>query len=156
MPLATGQVLKDRYRVVKLLAQGGFGAVYRAWDLNLKNVVALKENLSTSPESVKQFTLEARLLANLRQENLPYIIDYFSLPDQGQYLVMEFVEGQDLQSMLQESGKPLHPGMRCPDLSAFPNSTGNPPRYQTSEYQDHSQRGGDAGRLWHSQGLRPI
>ena len=107
MPLAKGQVLNDRFRIVTLLAQGGFGAVYRAWDLNLKNAVALKENLTITPESLKQFTVEARLLANLRQENLPYVIDYFSLPGQGQYLVMEFVEGQDLQSMLDETGRPL-------------------------------------------------
>lgn len=107
MPLSTAQVLNDRYRIVALLAQGGFGAVYRAWDLNLKNPVALKENLSISAESIKQFTLEARLLANLRHENLPYVIDYFSLPDQGQYLVMEFIEGDDLQAMLSEAGGAL-------------------------------------------------
>jgi eukaryotic-like serine/threonine-protein kinase len=104
MPLVPGQILKNRYRIAKLLAQGGFGAVYRAWDLNLNNAVALKENLTTSPESLKQFTTEARLLANLRQENLPYVIDHFSVPGQGQYLVMEFVEGKDLQSMLDEGG----------------------------------------------------
>lgn len=110
MPLTPGQVLKDRYRIAKLLAQGGFGAVYRAWDLNLNTAVALKENLTTSAESLKQFTLEARLLASLRQENLPYVIDYFSLSEdessveKGQYLVMEFVEGKDLQSMLEASG----------------------------------------------------
>jgi serine/threonine-protein kinase len=107
MPLSTGQVLNERYRIVALLAQGGFGAVYRAWDLNLKNPVALKENLSISAESIKQFTLEARLLANLRHENLPYVIDYFSLPDQGQYLVMEFIEGDDLQAMVDEAGGAL-------------------------------------------------
>lgn len=108
MPLNQGQVLNNRYRVVALLGQGGFGAVYRAWDLNLKGPVALKENFNTSPEAVRQFEREARFLANMRHENLPYVIDHFTLPDQGQYMVMEFIEGQDLQSMLESkpSGLP--------------------------------------------------
>ena len=49
MPLAKGQVLNDRFRIVTLLAQGGFGAVFRAWDLNLKNAVSLKEKLTITP-----------------------------------------------------------------------------------------------------------
>ncbi|MFC1878898.1 serine/threonine-protein kinase [Chloroflexota bacterium] len=107
MPLSTGQILHNRYRIVKLLGQGGFGAVYRAWDMNLNMPVALKENLNTSAGSVRQFTTEARLLASLRHPNLPYVIDHFFLADQGQYLVMEFIEGQDLQDMLNESATGL-------------------------------------------------
>jgi eukaryotic-like serine/threonine-protein kinase len=110
MPLSTGKILNNRYRIVKLLGQGGFGAVYRAWDLNLNAPCALKESLNTTPEAVRQFTLEARLLANLRHVNLPAVIDHFSVEGQGQYLVMDFVEGQDLQQMLQRSGGPLPEG----------------------------------------------
>jgi len=107
MPLSTGQVLNKRYRIVNLLGQGGFGAVYRAWDMNLDTPVALKENLNTSPASIRQFKTEALLLANLRHPNLPYVIDHFSVDDQGQYLVMEFVEGKDLQETLNEKRKAL-------------------------------------------------
>lgn len=107
MTLTIGTVINNRYRIAKLIAQGGFGAVYRAWDLNLQSPVALKENLITSPEAVRQFALEARMVANLRQENLPYVIDHFSIEGQGQYLVMEFVEGQDLQDKLDQAGGPL-------------------------------------------------
>jgi serine/threonine protein kinase len=39
MPLTSGQTLNNRYRIVKLLGQGGFGAVYRAWDTNLDDAV---------------------------------------------------------------------------------------------------------------------
>ena len=97
MTLATGSVLIDRYRVVRLLGQGGFGAVYRVWDLHLNGPFALKENLDTSPEAIRQFTREAQILASLRHPNLPRVTDHFSLPDQGQYLVMEYVEGEDLE-----------------------------------------------------------
>ncbi len=71
MTLATGTVLIDRYRVVHLLGQGGFGAVYRVWDLHLNGPFALKENLDTSPEAVRQFAREAQILANLHHPNLP-------------------------------------------------------------------------------------
>lgn len=62
MSLSPGQVLHKRYRIVQSIGQGGFGAVYRAWDLSLKQPCALKENLDTNPEAQRQFEREALLL----------------------------------------------------------------------------------------------
>jgi len=107
MPLTTGDILQNRYRIVKLIGQGGFGAVYRAWDLNLNGPCALKENLDTIPEAQKQFQLEANLLSRLRHVNLPRVTDHFFLPGQGQYLVMDFVAGENLESLLQKRGRPF-------------------------------------------------
>ncbi len=107
MALATGIVLNNRYRIVKLIAQGGFGAVYLAWDLSLSRACAVKENLDTSPQAQQQFEREAKILANLNHPNLARVIDYFFIPGQGQYLVMDYVEGEDLQEMLDRSGGPL-------------------------------------------------
>jgi serine/threonine protein kinase, bacterial len=101
MPISTGKILNNRYRIVKLLGQGGFGAVYQAWDLNLHKHWALKENLDTSPEAERQFTREAIILANLSHPSLPRVTDHFSIPGQGHYLVMDFIEGEDLESVLQ-------------------------------------------------------
>jgi hypothetical protein len=55
MPLAVGQVLKDRYRIIRLLGQGGFGAVYRAWDTTFETPCAIKENFETSEPARRQF-----------------------------------------------------------------------------------------------------
>jgi len=107
MPLAKGQVLNERYRIVSLLGEGGFGAVYRAWDTRLNGPCALKENFSTTPEAERQFAQEATILFNLRHPGLPMVFDYFSVSGQGQYLVMVFVEGQDLQAVLDASSDPL-------------------------------------------------
>ncbi len=104
MPLATGHLLKDRYRIVKLLGQGGMGAVYRAWDTSLNIPVALKENLDATTESQKQFTREAQMLARLSHPNLPRVVDYFFLAGQGQYLVMDYVEGEDLETKVMQMG----------------------------------------------------
>ncbi|MBN1149006.1 MAG: serine/threonine protein kinase, partial [Anaerolineales bacterium] len=100
MPLAQGQTLHNRYRIVGLLGQGGFGAVYRAWDITFEIPCAIKENTETSEAAQRQFLREAKLLHVLRHPNLPLVKDYFFLPSQGQYLVMDYVEGQDLGEML--------------------------------------------------------
>src|SRR5512136_785736 len=104
MPLSTGQILNNRYRIVKPLGQGGFGAVYRAWDMNLDRPCAVKENLDASSEAQTQFVREAKILANLINPNLARVIDYFFIPGQGQYFIMDFVEGADLQAMLDQGG----------------------------------------------------
>jgi serine/threonine protein kinase len=64
----------------------------------------VKENLDTSLEAQRQFTREATVLANLSHPNLPRVTDHFIIPNQGQYLVMDFVEGEDLQTMLEKDG----------------------------------------------------
>jgi uncharacterized membrane protein HdeD (DUF308 family) len=107
MPHSQGQVLKERYRIVKLLGQGGFGAVYKAWDLIVACSCALKENTEATPEAQRQFTREAQMLHTLRHPNLPQVKDYFYIQGQGQYLVMDFVEGEDLQQKMDQAGGPL-------------------------------------------------
>ena len=104
MPLSTGQIIYNRYRIVKLIAHGGFGAVYRAWDLSLKGPCAVKENYDTTPEAQSQFEREASLLFNLRHPNLPHVYDHFVIPSQGQYLVMDLIEGEDLEQILKKYG----------------------------------------------------
>jgi len=107
MPLQTGQILNNRYRIVKLLGQGGFGAVYRAWDTNFQMACALKENTETSAAAQRQFMREAKMLHTLRHESLPLVKDYFQMPGEGQYLVMDFVDGDDLQTILDRRAAPL-------------------------------------------------
>jgi formylglycine-generating enzyme required for sulfatase activity/predicted Ser/Thr protein kinase len=103
MTINPGQVLNGRYRVVKMLGQGGFGAVFRAWDMNLERPCALKLNLDTSPGAQSQFLREAQMLSNLHHPNLPRVIDHFIIPGQGQYLVMDFIQGSDLEKLLENA-----------------------------------------------------
>lgn len=95
-------VLQNRYEMGEALGQGGFGSVYKAIDANLNRVCAIKENLATSEESQRQFMREATVLANLSHPNLPRVTDHFIVPGQGQYLVMDFVEGDDLEKILRK------------------------------------------------------
>ena len=104
MTLERGTLLHKRYRIVEILGQGGMGSVYRAVDENLGVDVALKENLFTTDEYARQFRLEAVILANLRHPNLPRVSDHFVVGDQGQYLVMDFIDGEDLRQRMERLG----------------------------------------------------
>jgi serine/threonine protein kinase len=104
MTLERGSLLNNRYRIIEILGQGGMAAVYRAIDENLSVEVAVKENLFTTEEYARQFRLEATILAGLRQPNLPRVSDHFVIEPQGQYLVMDFIEGEDLRQRLDRLG----------------------------------------------------
>ncbi len=104
MTLQAGSLLNNRYRIVEVLGQGGMAAVYKAIDENLGVEVAVKENLFTTGEYARQFRLEATILASLRQQNLPRVSDHFVIEPQGQYLVMDFIEGEDLRQRLDRLG----------------------------------------------------
>ncbi len=104
MPLEVNTVLRNRYRIEETLDEGGMGAVYRAYDINLGVAVAVKENLFSTDEYARQFRREATILASLRHGNLPRVTDHFVLESQGQYLVMDFVEGEDLRERLERTG----------------------------------------------------
>ena len=104
MTLERDSFLKDRYRILEILGQGGMGAVYHARDESLNVEVAVKENLFTSEEYSRQFQREANILATMRHPNLPRVIDHFEIPDQGQYMVMDFIEGEDLRQRMDRVG----------------------------------------------------
>ena len=104
MNITPGTLLKDRYRIKAVLGQGGMGSVYRAVDENLDVPVAVKENLFLTEEYSRQFQKEANILASLQHHSLPRVRDYFTLPGVGQYLVMDFIEGEDLRQRIERLG----------------------------------------------------
>jgi serine/threonine protein kinase len=99
--LSPETILQQRYRIVRQLGQGGMGAVYEAVDQRLDTVVALKETLFADERLRKQFEREARLLARLHHPALPRVSDHFTEAD-GQFLVMQYIGGEDLAEMLQQ------------------------------------------------------
>lgn len=104
MMIERDSLLIKRYRILEILGQGGMGSIYRAEDENLGVQVAVKENLFTSDEYARQFRREAVILANLRHPNLPRVTDHFVIDGQGQYLVMDYIEGQDLRERIDTQG----------------------------------------------------
>ena len=99
-------ILQGRYRIVRQLGQGGMGAVYEAVDERLDTVVALKETLFTEEKLRKQFEREARLLARLHHPALTRVSDHFN-EGEGQFLVMQYIAGEDLAEMLIQRNGPF-------------------------------------------------
>jgi eukaryotic-like serine/threonine-protein kinase len=104
MALAPGSFLNNRYRIVSILGQGGMGSVYHAIDENLGTPVAVKENLFLTEEYSRQFQREGNILASLRHPCLPRVGDYFVLQGEGQYLIMDYIDGEDLRQRIERLG----------------------------------------------------
>ena len=118
MALSSGQLLQNNYRIVRLLGQGGMGAVYLAEHTRLHGrLLAIKENKpepfadqATRDQLRDQFYTEAKILAAMNHPNLPKVTDFF-IEGGVEYLVMDYVEGENLNDLLdrhiQQHGKPL-------------------------------------------------
>jgi eukaryotic-like serine/threonine-protein kinase len=101
--LASNTILQNRYRIVRLLGQGGMGTLYEAIDERLDTTIAPKECHFTDEQLRKKFEREARLLARLRHPAMTRVIDHFQ-DNAGQFLVMDFLAGEDLSEILITSG----------------------------------------------------
>ncbi|HEY7544158.1 MAG TPA: protein kinase, partial [Blastocatellia bacterium] len=106
--LAPNSVLQNRYLIVRQIGQGGMGAVYLARDQRLNNDVAIKETFANTDRLRKAFEREAQLLASLRHPALPVVSDHFIEGD-GQFLVMQFITGDDFETLIHRQGYPFSP-----------------------------------------------
>jgi len=110
VPLKAGEILRGRYKIRRIIGQGGMGSIYLAEDLRLEGrLCALKEveHDRTLPadlirEAREQFQREAVVLARLDHPNLPKVSDFFSIGGRD-YLVMDYVPGKDLRTMMMEA-----------------------------------------------------
>jgi serine/threonine-protein kinase len=105
--IAAGQILAGKYRVERVLGQGGMGVVVAAQHIHLEERVAIKLMLAEaafSPEAVARFVREARAAARLESAHVPKVSDVGTLEDGRPYMVMEYLDGADLSQVLAASG----------------------------------------------------
>jgi serine/threonine protein kinase len=108
--LQVGDVLRDTYRIVGLLASGGTGNVYLADHLRLPGRVAVKTlrgERVRDPQSLARFRAEAEITAALRHPHVVQTLDYDVAPGGVPYLVMELCEGPDLRSLVERGPTPI-------------------------------------------------
>ena len=106
--VGVGVVVDGKYRVDAIIGQGGMGAVFRAWDLRLERAVAIKvvrAELLSDPDARARFKRESQIVARLQHPAIVTVFDYGTLADGAAFLVMEFVPGEDLRSLLKRERK---------------------------------------------------
>jgi len=104
---APGAMIAARYRLVALLGRGGMGEVYRADDLTLDQPVALKflpEGVAADPARLAQFHHELRIARQVSHKNVCRLYDLGDA-DGRRFLTMEYVDGEDLASLLRRIGR---------------------------------------------------
>jgi eukaryotic-like serine/threonine-protein kinase len=106
MPIAIGDVIAGKYKVDRVLGRGGVGIVVQATHLVLNQRVAIKLLLSTTmPDAVARFLREAQAAVRLKSEHVARVLDVGELASGAPFMVMEFLEGKDLDDVLQIHGK---------------------------------------------------
>jgi serine/threonine-protein kinase len=106
--LRAGQILVGKYRIERVLGGGGMGVVALATHVQLDQRVALKflkpEHVAR-PELLQRFAQEARAAARIRGEHVARVTDVETLPDGAPFMVMEYLEGEDLSERMQRTGR---------------------------------------------------
>jgi serine/threonine-protein kinase len=105
-----GQVLDDRYKIVRKLGEGGMGEVYEARHVFIEKRVAIKllrHEIVSNHEAVTRFHQEARSASSIGHENIIAIEDFGRLPDGRAYLAMEFLEGEPLDALIEDDKPPM-------------------------------------------------
>jgi serine/threonine protein kinase len=103
-----GSVLGGAYRIDRFLSEGAMGVIYEATHTRLETRFAIKVlqlNLSKYPEAQTRFKREAMIGSRLRHENIVQVIDFNFTPDGAPYLVMELLEGENLEAVCKREGR---------------------------------------------------
>ncbi|MDC0682184.1 MULTISPECIES: serine/threonine-protein kinase [Sorangium] len=111
-----GEIIDGKYRIVRLLGQGGMGAVFEGENVRIRRRVAIKllhANISSQAESVARFEREAQAAARIGSDHICEVLDLGVLPDGTRYMVMEYLEGETLGAKIERMGR-LGPEITVP------------------------------------------
>jgi eukaryotic-like serine/threonine-protein kinase len=107
MDLPVGTILGDNYRITRLIGIGGMGAIYEAAHVGTSKRVAVKmmsKELSVHPEALARFRREVKVTTELAHPNIVDVFDFGASPSGEPYLVMEYLDGEDLEQRLERDG----------------------------------------------------
>jgi|GEM_PF-1735647 len=116
MPLAPGQTIDGKYRVLRLIGEGGMGTVYEGENSRIGRRVAIKvlhAQVAAMPEFVERFEREARAAARIGSPHVCDVLDLGDLPNGDRFIVMEYLDGQSFEDRLATRGK-LTPAQLAP------------------------------------------
>src|SRR5262245_49867038 len=114
MSLTVGDVVDGKYRVVRLIGEGGMGVVYEGENILIRRRVAIKllSPSATSPESIERFEREAQAAGTIGNDHILEVLDLGTLPNGARYMVMEYLEGETLSMRIERHGR-----LSCAELA---------------------------------------
>jgi serine/threonine-protein kinase len=108
MSLSTGDVIDGKYRIVRLIGEGGMGAVYEGENIRIHRTVAIKvlhAGVAENQDAVQRFEREAQAAGRIGSEHIVEVLDLGNLPDGDRFMVMEFMDGDSLSARIQKRGR---------------------------------------------------
>ncbi|HEY3500439.1 MAG TPA: serine/threonine-protein kinase [Polyangiaceae bacterium] len=108
MSLETGQIIEGKYRIVRLLGEGGMGAVYEGENVRINRRVAIKilhAGLTENKEVVQRFEREAQAAGRIGNDHILEVLDLGSMANGDHFIVMEFLDGEPLSGRIARSGR---------------------------------------------------
>src|SRR5687768_7384870 len=108
MHLQAGQILADKYRIVRMVGHGGMGAVYEGENTRIRRRVAIKTlhaQVSGKADVLQRFEREAQAAGRIGSEHIVEVLDMGDLPDGSRFMVMEYLEGMTLGDRIVKCGR---------------------------------------------------
>lgn len=108
MSLSTGDIIDGKYRIVRLLGEGGMGAVYEGDNTRIHRRVAIKvlhSGVAENADAVQRFEREAQAAGRIGSQHIVEVLDLGDLPDGDRYMVMEYMAGDSLSERIRKVGK---------------------------------------------------
>ena len=106
--LSTGEIIDGKYRTIRLIGEGGMGAVYEAENIRIHRKVAIKvlhAGVAETAEAVQRFEREAQAAGRIGSEHIVEVLDLGNLPSGDRYMVMEYMDGDSLSGRIQKKGR---------------------------------------------------
>ena len=106
--LSTGEIIDGKYRTIRLIGEGGMGAVYEAENIRIHRKVAIKvlhAGVAETAEAVQRFEREAQAAGRIGSEHIVEVLDLGNLPSGDRYMVMEFMDGDSLGGRIKSKGR---------------------------------------------------
>lgn len=116
MALTTGDIIDEKYRIVRLIGEGGMGAVYEGENLRIHRRVAIKvlhAGVAENADAVQRFEREAQAAGRIGSEHIVEVLDLGNLANGDRYMVMEYMDGESLSDRIQSLGR-LSPAQLYP------------------------------------------
>jgi serine/threonine-protein kinase len=108
MSLQAGQIIEGKYRIVRLLGEGGMGAVYEGENVRIHRRVAIKvlhPSAAANADAVQRFEREAQAAGRIGSDHIVEVLDLGNLPEGDRFMVMEFLDGESLSQRIQGRGR---------------------------------------------------